>query len=82
MATVLDTAIGSALEIPDDALGGCVPFQDLGGLEMLSPEPKSCYHEGMPESPTPARLHSLSEAGVGLASPSGDQAAQRYSEQS
>ena len=38
--------------------------------------------EGTPVSPTPARLHSLSEAGVGLASPSGDQAAQRYSEQS
>ena len=38
--------------------------------------------EGTPASPTPARLHSLSEAGVGLASPSGDQAAQRYSEQS
>ena len=40
------------------------------------------YIEGMPACRATARLHTLSEADVGLASPSGDQAGQRHSEQS
>ena len=55
--------------------------RDRTESEVLS-EPLRCYHEGMPACRATARLHTLSESDAGLASPSGDQAGQRHSEQS